>query len=80
MLRFGLDNYPMLARAYSLLMMLAMPLLFPPLFVIAYAPKALRKFAYDVTMNYRDAWHIFTGRYHRERTASQATEGERNHG
>lgn len=66
-MRFGLDRRPVAARIYAALVMLALPFLFPILFVIAYAPQALLTFLEDFSRNYRDAWSVLTGKYHRRR-------------
>lgn len=63
-MRFGLDRRPMLARVYAAFILLAMPVLFPVLWAIAYAPLAWRTFCDDITRNYKDAWTVLTGRYH----------------
>jgi hypothetical protein len=64
-MRFGFDRRPVLARAYVALVMLLIPVLFPVLFAIAYAPRAAKTFWSDLSRNYRDAWDVLTGRYHR---------------
>ncbi|WP_354686668.1 hypothetical protein [Cupriavidus necator] len=66
-MRFGLDKHPILARTYAALVMGALPFLFPVLFVIAYAPDAMLRFIEDLSRNYRDAWRVFKGDYHRKK-------------
>jgi hypothetical protein len=71
-MRFGLDRHPISARMYAAAVMLLLPPLFPLLFCISYAPEALRTFWSDLTMNYRNAWEILSGEYHKKQRAAAA--------